>query len=792
MSNVSQRRLRQHALAAATVVAISMGFVVPASAAGRVDLSGLQSPGQRSFDRFIVKYRDGSSERASAASLKSALGSAAAAVPKRSGKALGVGHLRRLAVGADVVRSDRKLDRIEAETLMRQIAANPNVEYVEVDRLMRPAMTPNDTHYATYLWGLKDGVGGIRANQAWDTATGSGVVVAVLDTGITTHSDLSANIVAGYDFISDTFVSRDGNGRDSDPSDPGDWNTDASQCDVSDSSWHGTHVAGTIAAVGNNSKGVIGVAYNAKVMPVRVLGRCGGYTSDIADAIVWASGGSVSGVPANSNPAEVINMSLGGAGSCDTTTQNAINGAVSRGTTVVVAAGNDNANASGYSPSSCNNVINVAAIGTSGNRASYSNYGSLIDVAAPGGDSGSDCAAYIVSTGNGGTQGPGAETYLCMAGTSMASPHVAGVVALMQSVAPTPLTPAQVESTLKSTLRAFPATQSPAIGNGIVNAAAAVAAVAGGGSNTAPVANFTVATSGLTASFTSTSTDSDGSIVSYSWNFGDGTTSTAANPSKTYSAAGTYTVTLTVTDDDGATNARTSSVTVSSGGGGGTTLSNGVPVTGLSASTGNWLHYTMTVPSGASNLSFSTSGGSGDADLYVKFGSQPTTSSYDCRPYKSGNAETCSFASPSAGTYYVSLRAYSTFSGVSLVGNYTAGGGGGTQTYSNGTDVSIPDNNSTGATSSIAVSGRSGNAGSSVPVAVNIVHTYVGDLVVDLIAPDGSVYNLRNRSGGSADNINATYTVNLTSEALNGTWKLRVRDLAGADTGYINSWSITF
>lgn len=787
MSNVSQRRLRQHALATATVVAISMGFAVPAFAAGRVDLSGLQSAKQQSFDRFIVKYRDGSSERANTAALKTALGSAASAMPKKSGKALAVGHLRRLAVGADVVTADRKLDRIEAETLMRQIAANPNVEYIEVDRLMHATMTPNDTHYATYLWGLKDGVGGIRANQAWDTATGTGVVVAVLDTGITMHSDLSANIVSGYDFISDSTVAGDGNGRDSDPNDPGDY------YQGDNSSWHGTHVAGTIAAVGNNSKGVIGVAYNAKVMPVRVLGRGGGYTSDIADAIVWASGGSVSGVPANGNPAEVINMSLGGAGSCDTTTQNAINGAVGRGTTVVVAAGNDNANASGYSPSSCNNVINVAAISTSGNRASYSNYGSLIDVAAPGGDSGADCAAYIVSTGNDGTQGPGAETYLCMAGTSMASPHVAGVVALMQSVAPSPLTPAQIESTLKSTLRAFPATQSPAIGNGIVNAAAAVAAVAGGGSNTAPVANFTVTTSGLTASFTSTSTDSDGSIASYSWSFGDGTTSTAANPSKTYSAAGTYTVTLTVTDNDGATNTKTSSVTVSSGGGGGTVLSNGVPVTGLSASTGNSLNYTMSVPAGSTNLSFTTSGGTGDADMYVKFGSAPTDSSYDCRPYKSGNAETCSFAAPSAGTWYVRVKAYSSFSGLSLVGSYTAGGGGGgTQTYSNTTDVNIPDNNSTGASSSIAVSGRSGNAGSSVPVAVNIVHTYVGDLVVDLLAPDGSVYNLRNRSGGSADNVNATYTVNLSSEVLNGTWKLRVKDMAGADTGYINSWSITF
>jgi len=177
--------------------------------------------------------------------------------------------------------------------------------------------------------------------------------------------------------------------------------------------------------------------------------------------------------------------------------------------------------------------------------------------------------------------------------------------------------------------------------------------------------------------------------------------------------------------------------------------------------------------------------------MYVKFGSAPTDSSYDCRPYLNGNNETCTFATPQAGTYYVRVKAYSSFSGVSLVGDYqTGGGGGGTQTYSNGTDVAIGDN--TTVESPVSVSGRSGNAPSSTPVAVNIVHTYRGDLKVDLVAPDGSVYVLHNRSGGSADNINSTYNVNLSSEPLNGTWRLRVNDNAGGDTGYINSWSITF
>ncbi len=783
MSDVSKRRLRLHVLASATAIAISSMCAMPAMAAGRIDLSGLQSPEQKNFDRFIVKYRDGSTERASTASLDTALQSATRAIPAKAGRALEVRQLRRLAVGADVVRSDRKLDRVEAESLMRQLASNPNVEYVEVDKLNKPLLTPNDPRFSEQ-WGYGTGAGGIRATEAWDTTNGAGSVVAILDTGITTHSDLNANILPGYDFIIDTAVSVDGDGRDSNPADPGD-GYNANECGAgvpaSNSSWHGTHVAGTVAAVTNNGVGVAGVAYGAKIVPVRVLGKCGGYDSDIADAIIWASGGTVSGVPANANPAEVINLSLGGSGACGATTQTAINGAVSRGTTLVIAAGNDNVNVSNASPANCNNVVAVGSITSTGARSSFSNYGALVDVAAPG--------SSILSTLNAGARTPGAETYASYSGTSMATPHVAGVVALIQAVSATPKTPAQVEALLKSSARAFPSTPSQPIGAGIVNAKAAVDAAGGGGGNVAPVANFTSSASGLTVSFTDTSTDSDGSIASRSWNFGDGTTSTATNPSKTYSAAGTYTVTLTVTDNGGATNTKTSSVTVSSGGGG-TVLSNGVPVTGLSAATGASLNYTMVVPAGASNLTFTTSGGTGDMDMYVKSGSAPTDTVYDCRPYVNGNAETCTFATPTAGTYYVRLKAYSAFSGVSLTGSYTTGGGGGTQTYTNGTDVAIGDNVTVN--SPITVSGRSGSGLASTSVAVNIVHTYIGDLKVDLVAPDGSVYVLHNRSGGSADNINSTYTVNLSSEALNGTWNLRVNDNAGGDTGYINSWSVTF
>jgi serine protease len=320
--------------------------------AGDVQLSGLQSA--PTHQRFIVKYRDGSAPVANTTALASSLKSAAAGLASSQGRALGLQEVRKLAVGPTLVRTDRPLDQAESELLMRKLAADPNVEYVEVDQIMRATLTPNDTRFSEQ-WGFGTSNASINVRPAWDKATGTGVVVAVIDTGITNHPDLNANILPGYDFISDAAMARDGGGRDNNPNDEGDWygaNECGSGIPASNSSWHGTHVAGTVAAVTNNSTGVAGTAFNAKVVPVRVLGKCGGYTSDIADAIVWASGGTVSGVPANANPAEVINLSLGG-GTCSATYQNAINGAVGRGTTVVVAAGNSNTNVSSSVPANC-------------------------------------------------------------------------------------------------------------------------------------------------------------------------------------------------------------------------------------------------------------------------------------------------------------------------------------------------------------------------------------------------------------------------------------------------------
>jgi serine protease len=462
--------------------------------------------------------------------------------------------------------------------------------------MLQPFAVPNDPQYGNQ-WHYYEATGGLNLPQAWDKVTGAGVTVAVIDTGYRPHVDLNDNLLPGYDMISNTFVANDGDGRDNDARDPGDA-TAQGECSAtssaSSSSWHGTHVAGTVAAVTNNGEGVAGVAYGAKIIPIRALGKCGGLTSDIADSIIWASGGSVSGTTPNANPADVINLSLGGTGSCSATTQTAINQARANGSTLVIAAGNSNDNSTNYNPGNCTGVVNVASTGRDGGRAYYSNYGNNIDVAAPGGamNSANDPSG-VLSTYNTGSNGPVNDSYSYSQGTSMAAPHVAGVAALIKQAKPD-ATPDEVESILKTTTRSFPATCNNC-GSGIVDALAAVNEAIG---TTAPPAGDDV-------------------------------------------------------------------------------LQDGVAKTDLSGARLATQFFTIDIPTGATNVTFTMSGGSGDADLYVRAGSQPTTSSYDCRPYEAGNNETCSIDNPTSGTYYVMLRGYSAFSGVSLVANITGGDTGG-------------------------------------------------------------------------------------------------------------------
>ncbi|NEK90524.1 MAG: S8 family serine peptidase, partial [Xanthomonas euvesicatoria] len=411
------------------------------AAAGEVSLQGLNS--SSTHQRFIVSYKN-SVGSGRATGLSAPWGDIARAVPQARGKALGLSATRRLSGGPMLLVADRKLDRVDSESLMRRLAADPAVKRVEVDILMRPLLVPNDPG-VPQQWAMGATAASLNIRPAWDRSTGKGIVVAVIDTGITNHPDLAANVLPGYDFIVDPATARDGTARDANAADQGDWAA-ANECgpgaSASNSSWHGTHVAGIVAAVGNNAVGVVGTAFNARILPLRVLGRCGGYMSDIADAIVWASGGKVSGVPTNPNPATVINLSLGGTGTCSATLNNAIAAAVTRGSAVVVAAGNSNMDVSTSVPANCANVIAVAATTSAGAKAGFSNFGKGVDIAAPG--------QSIVSTLNTGTTAPGNAAYAVYSGTSMAAPHVAGVVALMQSVALNPLPPATVKALLKA------------------------------------------------------------------------------------------------------------------------------------------------------------------------------------------------------------------------------------------------------------------------------------------------------------------------------------------------------
>ncbi|EKE76739.1 M4 family metallopeptidase [Gallaecimonas xiamenensis] len=218
-------------------------------------------------------------------------------------------------------------------------------------------------------------------------------------------------------------------------------------------------------------------------------------------------------------------------------------------------------------------------------------------------------------------------------------------------------------------------------------------------------------------------------------------------------------------------------------------LTNGVPETGISGASGSEQFWTLDVPAGASNLVFNTSGGSGDADLYVRFGSAPTSSSYDCRPYKSGNSESCSFSAPQSGTYHVMLRGYSAYSGLTLTGSYDADSTT-PGSYENGTDTNIPDNNTTGIQSVIAVD-RSGDSGT-VSVQVDIVHSYRGDLQIDLLAPNGQSFRLKSIGSDSADDVHETYSVNASGIDSSGTWTLQVSDRYSQDTGYLDYWSLSF
>jgi serine protease len=370
------------------------------------------------------------------------------------------------------------------QDLAAQLSARPEVEYAQPNWILRPSLTPNDPlyplqwHYRNNGSGSDQSPGGINLPNAWDSGQGdAAVVVAVIDTGILpAQPDIagSPNLAAGFDMISDPFIANDGDGRDADPTDAGDA-VAAGECGQNSpaqgDSWHGSHVAGTIGVVNtDNGAGVAGANWAVTAVPIRVLGKCGGTNADINDAIRWAAGLPVPGVPSNPTPARVINMSLGAAVSCAQAPalQAAVNDAVAAGTVVVVAAGNEAIDVAGTLPGGCANVIAVAAGDARGHLVTrYSNFGDGIDILAPGGDlrrddNGDGQPDGVLSTIQGG--------YAWFNGTSMAAPHTAGVAALMVAADPT-LTPAEIEAEIKDNAIARDSTQCPkACGAGLLNA----------------------------------------------------------------------------------------------------------------------------------------------------------------------------------------------------------------------------------------------------------------------------------------------------------------------------------
>lgn len=367
---------------------------------------------------------------------------------------------RSLGAEMEVVQLARRLSAAELTDAIAAFASDPAVEFVSPDFRRYPDALPNDSLVPNQWYLLSTEVAALRAETAWDITTGvTGTVVAVLDTGVRfEHPDLLAareggKLLPGYDFVSgessSSFIgANDGDGRDSDASDPGDWidaadqdNSGFEECEISNSSWHGTRVAGVIAAQTNNGIGVAGAAWNAWILPVRVLGKCGGRDTDIIAAMRWAAGLSVPGVPDNPYPAKIINLSLGAEGPCTAAYQAAATELAARGVLIVASAGNEGGSVN--APANCTGVLGVAGVRQVGTKVGFSNLGPEVSLAAPGGNCvttgpGQPCQFSIVTSTNLGDRRPDASGYTdefnFNVGTSFSAPMVAGTAALMHAV----------------------------------------------------------------------------------------------------------------------------------------------------------------------------------------------------------------------------------------------------------------------------------------------------------------------------------------------------------------------
>ena len=450
-------------------------------------------------DRFIVSYAENSAAAKVIASAKAYGENVLESLPSEDRQTLDnaagkfsvkVENVTAHSLSTAGVKLSDKLTVNQVKEFISTLEAANGIESVEPDMHMTAVDNASsedsnvpDDQYFSKQWDMTSGSYGINATNAWSQSTGKGITVAVIDTGIlTNHPDMEGQLLPGYDFISDAERARDNDGYDADPSDEGDW-AEPGVCPSrsgaskgQSSSWHGSHVAGTIAAHTNNNGGVAGVAPDTKIVPIRVLGRCGSTSADTIDAITWASGGEVNGVPVNKNPARIINMSMGGPGTCPRFYQKTINAAVARGAVIVAAAGNEDQDASKVAPASCENVVTVGASTNNGVRSPFSNYGTSVDISAPGGDM--DVETGILSLTDKSTTAPQDSTYATMVGTSQAAPHVAGTIALMLAANPD-LKTEEIVTILQDTATTMAGCDRDSCGAGIVNAASAVSQVTG-------------------------------------------------------------------------------------------------------------------------------------------------------------------------------------------------------------------------------------------------------------------------------------------------------------------------
>jgi serine protease len=555
---------------------------------------------------IIVKFRS-ASHSAQGAQVRPAR-DRIAALTARTGLTLHAG--RSITDLLQVIRVQPAVTGEPIAATVERLRADPEVEYAELEQRRYPhATTPNDALFSEQWYLLQSSAttpSAVDAVTAWDTTTGStGIVIADLDTGVRfEHPDLQwagsgGRLLPGYTFISDTFVANDGDAQDADASDPGDWVTQADskqpQCAnlptgstfPIPSSWHGTRVSGLLGALSNNGIGIAGVTWSAWLLPVRVLGKCGGLDSDIVAGMLWAAGIPVSGVPNNPYPARIENMSLGGTGACPQLYADVIGQLSANGVLVVASAGNEGGPVD--APANCAGVAGVAGLRHAGTKVGYSSLGPEIALSAPAGNcpTGSPCTYPITTTFNQGTTTPGVDGYTDQLsnpnlGTSFSAPLVSGIAGLMLAVNGN-LTSAQLIARLKEGSQPFPQTSPGTVpappmchvptgpsdvqntecictldgqtcgagmasASGALNAALRPVAAVRVPASVAPGMNVTLDASGSSAACHHT-------IASYQWASSDPahpvTNSTGPSTTVTAPASGTFNVTLTVTDDAG-------------------------------------------------------------------------------------------------------------------------------------------------------------------------------------------------------------------------------------------------